>query len=58
MPVIWPGFSWHNLQTSVGGNPGPYDQIPRKQNGVYFLAAQGQSVVKAGARTVFVAMFD
>jgi hypothetical protein len=39
MPVIFPGFSWHNLQVS-GENPshpGPYDQIPRKQNGLYFL---------------------
>ena len=34
MPVIFPGFSWHNLQKS-GENPdhpGPYNQIPRKQN--------------------------
>ncbi len=39
MPVIFPGFSWHNLQVS-GENPdhpGPYNQIPRKQNGQYFL---------------------
>ncbi len=39
MPVIWPGFSWHNLQASGENpsNPGPYDQIPRKQGNTYLL---------------------
>lgn len=43
MPVIFPGFSWHNLQASIENpdHPGPYDQIPRKQNGVVFLQDQG-----------------
>ena len=39
LPVIFPGFSWHNLQVS-GENPdhpGPYNQIPRLQNGKYML---------------------
>lgn len=60
MPVIFPGFSWHNLQVS-GENPdhpGPYDQIPRRQNGTYFLQDQGNEVAKVGARTIYVAMFD
>ena len=60
MPVIFPGFSWHNLQAS-GENPqhpGPYNQIPRKQKGEYFLEVQGISDIRVGAKTLYVAMFD
>ena len=60
MPVIFPGFSWHNLQVSGENphNPGPYNQIPRKQNGVYLLDVQGLTDIKAGAQVLYVAMFD
>ena len=60
MPVIFPGFSWHNLQKS-GENPdkpGPYNQIPRKQNGGYFLEKQGIENIQNGATMLYVAMFD
>jgi hypothetical protein len=50
MPVIWPGFSW----TNKGG--GPLNKIPR--NGGNFFWRQAYNAVSAGAKTVYVAMFD
>ena len=60
LPVIFPGFSWHNLQVSGENpsNPGPYNQIPRRQNGTYMLEAQGFSNIQHGAKMLYVAMFD
>lgn len=51
MPVIFPGFSWHNLFRDR-----PENQIPRKQ-GTFFWT-QAYNVYAAGARTVKIAMFD
>jgi hypothetical protein len=51
MPVIFPGFSWHNL------NPrSPQNQIPRL-NGA-FLWRQAVNARAAGARMLKIAMFD
>jgi len=51
MPVVWPGFSWHNL------NPyEPSNEIPR--NGGAFLSRQATGSVDAGARMLYIAMFD
>ena len=50
MPVVFPGFSWHNM------NGGPSDQIPRLRG--QFLATQFIEAKKAGATMVYVAMFD
>jgi len=50
MPVVFPGFSWHNMN---GGAP---DQIPRLRG--QFLATQFLEAKKAGATMVYVAMFD
>lgn len=59
MPVIFPGFSWHNLQVTIHQpNPGPYNQIPRKQGGLYFLREQGVAITNEGVKTIYVAMFD
>ena len=59
MPVIFPGTSFHNTEVSLNRpNPDPLDQVPRKQNGVYFLHAQGQAIANLGVRTIYVAMFD
>lgn len=55
LPVIFPGFSWHNLDKSRGRSS-KLDQIPRL--GGQFLWAQAESARRAGAESVYVAMFD
>ncbi len=52
MPVIWPGFSWHNLRD--GGSP--LNQIPRR--GGRFFWRQAYNATDAGARMLYVAMDD
>jgi hypothetical protein len=52
MPVVFPGFSWHNLrngETKIG-------QIPRLKG--QFLWAQIAANKKAGADMIYIAMFD
>ena len=51
MPVIWPGFSWHNLYPSS-----PINQIPR-ENGE-FIWHQAYNAVEAGSEMLYIAMFD
>lgn len=51
MPVIFPGFSWHNLNRNS-----PENQIPRE--GGEFLWRQAYNAKVAGAEIVKVAMFD
>jgi hypothetical protein len=48
MPVIFPGFSWHNLK--------PENQIPRL--GGEFLWRQAYNARKSGASIIKIAMFD
>ncbi len=50
MPVIFPGFSWHNL------NGGTLNQIPR--NGGTFYWRQVYNTISAGCTMVYGAMFD
>ncbi|MGA2916668.1 MAG: dockerin type I domain-containing protein [Sedimentisphaerales bacterium] len=51
LPVMFPGFSWHNL------NGGPLNQIPR--NGGQFLWDQLYADISiVGANMIYVAMFD
>jgi hypothetical protein len=50
LPVVFPGFSWHNLKG------GKLDQIPRR--GGRFLWAQAVEARRAGADALYVAMFD
>ena len=50
LPVVFPGFSWHNLKG------GKLDQIPRLEG--RFLWTQAAEAHKAGAKSVYVAMFD
>ncbi|MEZ4219328.1 MAG: glycoside hydrolase family 71/99-like protein [Polyangiaceae bacterium] len=50
MPVVWPGFSWKNL------NGGPLNQIPRRAG--KFWWRQVYNAVSAGAPTLYGAMFD
>ncbi len=51
MPVIFPGFSWANLQ-----NNGLYNQTPR--NGGNFYWRQAYNAVRSGCTMVYGAMFD
>lgn len=52
LPVLYPGFSWNNLQRNPADTPG----IPRL--GGQFLRTQFETVVKEKIDQVFVAMFD
>ena len=51
MPVIFPGFSWHNLSPRS-----PQNQIPRLKG--QFLWQQAVNARAAGARLLKIAMFD
>ena len=55
VPVIFPGFSWHNLSRSRG-EEAKLDAIPRQ--GGRFLWKQALEAKRAGAKTLYVAMFD
>jgi hypothetical protein len=50
MPVIFPGFSWHNL------NHNPLNQTPR--NGGTFYWQQAHNTIAAGCTMIYGAMFD
>ncbi|HWH68332.1 MAG TPA: Ig-like domain-containing protein, partial [Candidatus Sulfotelmatobacter sp.] len=50
MPVIFPGFSWTNL------NAGPLNQIPR--NGGSFYWRQAFNTIASGSTMLYGAMFD
>jgi len=50
MPVVFPGFSWHNMKG------GAFNQIPRQQG--QFLWSQFLAAKSAGVSMVYVAMFD
>ncbi len=51
MPVLFPGFSWHNMKRDA-----PLDQIPRL--GGRFFWKQVVGAVDAGAQSLYLAMFD
>src|SRR5439155_3717987 len=51
LPVVFPGFSWHNMRPKS-----QLDEIPRQQG--KFLWKQFAEAKKAGAAMVYVAMFD
>jgi len=50
MPVIFPGFSWHNL------NAGPLNRIPRNSGAFYWR--QAYNAISAGCTMIYGAMFD
>lgn len=51
LPVVFPGFSWHNLRPEA-----PLGQIPRLRG--EFLWAQFTAARSIGSRMIYVAMFD
>src|SRR5216684_2975225 len=51
MPVIFPGFSWYNLNRGA-----PQNQIPRR--GGSFIWRQAYNARQAGAQMLKIAMFD
>jgi sugar phosphate isomerase/epimerase len=55
LPVVFPGFSWQNLQKSRG-TAAEFDAIPRQ--GGRFLWSQARAARAAGNRALYVAMFD
>ncbi|MEL7497925.1 MAG: glycoside hydrolase family 71/99-like protein [Planctomycetota bacterium] len=52
LPVVFPGFSWHNLRDGKA----PLGQIPRLKG--KFFWSQIVAAKKAGAKMIYVAMFD
>lgn len=55
LPVIFPGFSWHNLSQAEGIQK-PLNEIPRQSG--KFLWSQARAVHRTGLDTLYVAMFD
>lgn len=58
VPLVYPGFSWHNLSregAGIGG-PKPVGSIPR-QGGTFYWD-QIYTAISAGAKMLYVAMFD
>ena len=55
LPVIFPGFSWHNLKKTQGEDAS-IGHIPRLDGA--FLWAQAEAARKAGVKSLYVAMFD
>jgi hypothetical protein len=51
MPVVYPGFSWHNMRASA-----PINQIPRQ--GGRFYWRQIDRALRLGATMIYGAMFD
>ncbi|MBN9295816.1 MAG: hypothetical protein J0I41_02345 [Filimonas sp.] len=51
VPVVYPGFSWHNMYPT-----NPTDQIPRNRGTFYWQQIAG--AINAGVGMLYVAMFD
>jgi hypothetical protein len=51
MPVLFPGFSWHNMNPTSPLNP-----IPRR--GGRFYWRQVERALETGSRMIYAAMFD
>lgn len=51
MPVLFPGFSWHNMKKDA-----PQNMIPRLRGRFFWKQVKG--AVDAGAESLYLAMFD
>lgn len=56
MPVVFPGFSWANLQQARGEAATKFDEVPRL--GGKFIWSQAVAAKRAGAKMLYIAMFD
>lgn len=56
LPVVWPGFSWHNLKWNRDGVNYPLNEV--KRNGGDFFLKQVRIAASAGVKMLYVAMFD
>lgn len=58
VPLIYPGFSWHNLSRHAKGIGAekPVASIPRQKGTFYW--SQAYTAIKTGAKRLYVAMFD
>lgn len=56
LPVIFPGFSWVNLQQMYGNPPSEPHLVPRLKGN--FLWRQAVQANSDGAQAVYIAMFD
>jgi len=50
LPVIWPGFSWHNLKGDTKNK--------RPRRGGNFFWTQANRVISGNAKSIYIAMFD
>jgi len=50
LPVIWPGFSWHNLKGDTKNK--------RPRRGGNFYWTQANRVISGNAKSIYIAMFD
>ena len=55
LPVAFPGFSWQNMEKGRG-REAKFDAIPRR--GGRFLWSQAVAAKQAGAKSIYIAMFD
>ena len=55
-PIVYPGFSWHNLSSAKTKAVRPLGAIPRQQGRFYWDLIQ--TSIRAGATMLYVAMFD
>ncbi|MDB5121781.1 MAG: xylosidase [Sphingobacteriales bacterium] len=51
VPVVFPGFSWHNMRPNS-----PFDQTPRNKGNFFWKQLSG--AISFGAEMIYVAMFD
>ncbi|MCO6042948.1 glycoside hydrolase family 71/99-like protein [Aeoliella sp. ICT_H6.2] len=56
VPLVYPGFSWHNLSRHEFKKPAPLGGIPREGGKFYWSLVHG--AVDAGGQMLYVAMFD
>ncbi len=55
-PLVYPGFSWHNLSRHEFDGRHPLDQNPR-QRGAFYWSLMSEAL-DSGASMIYVAMFD
>jgi hypothetical protein len=56
VPIVYPGFSWHNLSSDATKPVRPLGAIPRQQGRFYWDLMR--TSIQAGAKMIYVAMFD